>query len=71
MGLLIHGDLLEVGVERAVESGGSELLLGVVGEALTVKGILEMLQGQGIVELTERLGRITAQWRGRIQCQHR
>lgn len=56
MRLLIDGDLLEVGVECAVESGRGELLLGVVGEALTVEGILEMLQGQGIVELMGRLG---------------
>lgn len=71
MCLLINGNLLEIGVEGAVESGSGELLLGVVGEALTVEGILEMLQGQGIVELMERLGRIACSAEGHIQCQHR
>ena len=51
MGHLIGRDLLEVGVERCVESNGGKVGLSIVGKTLTVEGVLEMLQGQGIVEL--------------------
>ena len=51
MGHLIGGDLLEVGVEGGVEPGGSEVSLGVVGKTFTVELVLEVLQGQGVVEL--------------------
>lgn len=50
MGLLISGDLNEVGIERCLEAGGLELLLSVVCKTLTVEGILEVLKGKSIVE---------------------
>lgn len=50
MGSLIAGDGLEVGVNLGVESGVLEVGLGVLGETITIEGILEMLQGQGILE---------------------
>ena len=56
MGLLVGGDLLEVGVEGCVESDGGKVGLGVVGETLAVEGVLEVLQRQGIVELKRMSG---------------
>ena len=72
MGLLIGGDLQQVVVKLLVESGSSELCLGVILETLAVEGVFEMFQGQGIVELMRVLGWNTCSTRiGHIQCQHR
>jgi len=48
--LLVLRDGLQVVVEGGVETGGGELLLGVVGQTLTVKFVLEVLQGERIVK---------------------
>ena len=50
VGGLVRGDLLEVGVEVGIEPGSGEVGLGVVGKTLTVEFVLEVLQGQSIVE---------------------
>jgi hypothetical protein len=50
MGGLIVGDFLEVGVEWVGETGLDEVLLGVVGKTLTVELVLELHEGQGVVE---------------------
>lgn len=50
VGLLVEGDLLEVGVEDVVVSSGGEVSLGELGETLLVEGVLEVLKGQGVVE---------------------
>jgi len=50
VGLLVLGDGLQVVVEGGVEAGGGELLLGVVGQTLAVELVLEVLQGECIVE---------------------
>jgi len=50
VGLLVLGDGLQVVVEGGVEAGGGELLLGVVGQTLAVELVLEVLQGERIVE---------------------
>lgn len=47
---LILTDALEVVVEGRVEASVREVRLGELGETLTVEGVFEMLQGQGIVE---------------------
>ena len=47
---LVRGDFLEVGVEGGVETSSGEVALGEVGETFTVEFVLEMLQGEGIVE---------------------
>lgn len=50
MGRLVLGDHLQVVVEGRVEAGGCELRLGVVGQTVAVELVLEVLQGEGIVE---------------------
>lgn len=47
---LIGADTLDVGVEGGVETGVGEVLLGVLGETLTVEGILEVLKSESVVE---------------------
>lgn len=47
---LVAGDLLQVAVEGRVKTGGCELFLGEVGQTLAVELVLEVLQGQGVVE---------------------
>jgi len=64
VGLLIGGDLQQVAVELLVESGRSELRLGVVLQTLAVEGVLEMFQGQSIVELMEMSGWYTCSTEG-------
>jgi len=54
VGHLIHGHSHQVLVERGVEPGRSELLLGVVGKTFAVEFVLEVLQGEGIVENFDR-----------------
>ena len=43
-------DTLEVSVEGCIEACGGELGGGEVGQALTVEGRFEMLEGQGVLE---------------------
>lgn len=50
VGHLILGDNLQVVVEFGIEAGSSKLLLGVVGKTFPVELVLEVLQGEGIVE---------------------
>jgi hypothetical protein len=47
---LIRSHLLHVRVELGVEPGGREVLLGEVRKTFTVEGVLEVLEGQGVVE---------------------
>lgn len=47
---LILGDLNQVLVEWVGETSIEELLVGVVGQTLTVEGVLEVLKGKSIVE---------------------
>jgi hypothetical protein len=47
---LVLGNLLDVVVEGLVETSVGEVLLGELVEAVTVEGVLEMLQSQGVVE---------------------
>lgn len=47
---LVAGDLLQVAVEGRVKAGRRELFLGEVGQTLAVELVLEVLQGQGVVE---------------------
>lgn len=48
--LLIQSDFLQVFVERVFESSPHEIFPGVVLETLLIKGGLEVLKRQGIVE---------------------
>lgn len=50
VGLLVGGDLLEVGVEDVVVSSSGEVSLGELGKTLLVEGVLEVLEGEGVVE---------------------
>lgn len=50
MGLLIGGDLLQVGIEWVSEASTGEGSLGVVGKTVAVEGILQVLESQSIVE---------------------
>jgi len=47
---LIERDFHEIRVERVREAGGDEVGLGVVGYALSVECVLEVLECEGIVE---------------------
>lgn len=50
MGSLVRGDLLEIAVEGRVVTGCCEVRLGEVGEGFPVELVLEMLEGQRVVE---------------------
>lgn len=50
MGLLVLANLLQVGIERVLESSLDEVGLGVVLEALFIESSLKVLQGQCIVQ---------------------
>lgn len=50
MGHFVEGDGLQVSVKGGVESGTSEVGFAVIGETLTVESVLEMLEGESIVE---------------------
>lgn len=50
MGLFVGTDLLQVGVEGVLATSSHEILMGVVLQALLIKGSLKMFEGQGIVE---------------------
>lgn len=50
MCLLVQSDLLQVFVERIFESSPHEIFPGVVLETLLIKGGLEVLERQGVVE---------------------
>ena len=50
MGGLVAGDGHQVLVEGVGEPGGDKVGLGVVGQTLAVELVLEVLQGQSIVE---------------------
>ena len=47
---LIGSNLLQVLVEGVGEAGSDELGLGVVLETLAVEGVLEVLEGERVVE---------------------
>ncbi|CCG85186.1 protein of unknown function [Taphrina deformans PYCC 5710] len=50
VGRLVLGDLLQILVEGRIVPGGGKLSLGKVGQTLSVKGVLEVLQSEGVVE---------------------
>lgn len=50
MGRLVAGNLLQGGIEGRVETSRGKLVLGEVGQTLTVELILEVFEGQSIVE---------------------
>lgn len=50
MRLLVGADLLDVVVDGAVEAGSGKGSLVKLGKTVAVEGVLEVLQGQGIVE---------------------
>ena len=50
VGGLVAGDGHQVLVEGVGEPGGDKVGLGVVGQTLAVELVLEVLQGQSIVE---------------------
>lgn len=47
---LVAGNGLDVVVNLGVEASVLEVFLGVLGETLTIEGVLEVLQGQSILE---------------------
>jgi hypothetical protein len=47
---LVTGNSLDVVVESRVEAGSGEVRLGVLLEGLAVEGVLEVLEGQSVVE---------------------
>ena len=47
---LVLGDGLQVAVEGGVEAGSGELGLGVVGQTFAVELVLEVLQGESVVQ---------------------
>lgn len=50
MGCLIDRDFLQVLIKRIGEAGRQEVVAGVIRQAGAIKGIFEVLQGQGVVE---------------------
>lgn len=50
MSTLVRRKLLNIGIEGGIVASFGEVGLREVGEALTVEGVLEMFQRQGIVE---------------------
>lgn len=50
MARLVGGDLLDIGIECRIETSGGEISLGELAQALAIERVLEMLQGQGIVQ---------------------
>ena len=48
--LLVLADLLEAAAGPLGEAGVGEVVLGVVGEGLAVEGVLEVLEGEGVVQ---------------------
>lgn len=47
---LVRGNFLEVGIECCVEAGLCEVGLGEVAQTFSVKGVFEVLKGEGIIE---------------------
>ena len=50
MALLVRADLDEATAGPLGEAGVGEVVLGVVGEGLVIKCVLEVLEGEGIVQ---------------------
>lgn len=50
MGFLVLSNPFHIRVEGVLASGSHEVRMGVVLHALFVKGCLQMLEGQGIIE---------------------
>ena len=48
--LLVRADLDEAAAGPLGEAGVGEVVLGVVGEGLVIKCVLEVLEGEGIVQ---------------------
>ena len=48
--LLVRADLDEAATGPVGKAGVGEVVLGVVGEGLVVKGVLEVLEGEGVVQ---------------------
>ena len=50
VGLLVELDLLQVVEEAGLEAGLLEICLGELGDSLTVEGVLQVLEGQSVLE---------------------
>jgi len=56
----LGGDGLDVVVEGGFEAGSGELSLREVGQALAVEGVLEVLEGEGVVDDVDCVGFVLA-----------